>query len=140
MTFRLPTLFGLLSQTNTIDLFTSEEIGKRENLNTKLSDGTDRQTSETWDVNTVSKVGLELALPYLTRSSRLNRDHIVSSNSPELPLRIKLFATDALPTYFGTSKRDPEYHTLNPRNSGGLRFDFRGINTNADFGLLFKFY
>jgi hypothetical protein len=72
---------------------------------------------------------LQLAMPNLVVSTRKNRDFIVSSTSLELPLKIKLFATDIKPAYFGTSKRDPAYHTLDPNNSGGLRFDFRGVNT-----------
>lgn len=73
---------------------------------------------------------IQLALPNLALATRKNRDFVVNSVSPELPLKIKLYTTDTNPAYFGTSKRDPAYHTLDPNNAGGLRFDFRGVDTD----------
>ncbi len=136
--FRLPSLFGLLS-----DFSISPVTTGRTGTTRTWADNTPRQNIEDFSPptapNTTIKI-VELGLPYLTDSTRRNRDYAVSSVSPEIPLKIKLFATDALPKYFGTSKRNPAYHTLDPNSSGGLRFDFRGVKTiTPPLGLEIKF-
>lgn len=57
-------------------------------------------------------------------------DHVVVSNSAELPLQINMFENDTTPRGFGTSQKDPNYHAL-AEYGGGMLFDLSDINTNG---------
>lgn len=59
---------------------------------------------------------------------------ILSANK-DIPLQVKLFPNDINAKGFGTSKTQAGFHTLYKRNSWGLRFDLRGVATNASFTL-----
>lgn len=88
---------------------------------------------------------VSVALPFIDLSSGVKANtfgsaYAISSISSQNPLKIKLFSTDTSVVNFGTSKSNSEYHTLYSRNSGGLRFDMRGVATSAiDFTLKLKF-
>lgn len=132
--WHLPTIFGLLSQAWSP---TSAVPSKwRKNVEPTLIPGTSSRIS--FDLATSHII--KIALPNLHTNTHKNRDYIINAVGATLPLNIKLFAGDLTPKKFGTSQRDPEYHTLNPKNLWGLRFDLRDINTaSGDFGLTLKF-
>ncbi len=70
---------------------------------------------------------LSLTLPALSIGNP--NTFVVSSVDSSIPLKVKLFALDTAPVLFGTSRANPTFHTLTPWNSGGLRFDLRGVKT-----------
>lgn len=128
---RLPSLFWLLSSIDT----TAVVSPRRGNIWC----GATRCTIPPINGTTITESITTLAPPFILTNAL--SDHVISSANPELPLKIRLFEKDASPSYFGTSKRDKAYHTLDPNNSGGLRFDFRGVATKLidNFGLKIKF-
>lgn len=55
-------------------------------------------------------------------------DYVVISNHNELPLQIRMFDTDSAPRGFGTSQKNPNFHSL-ASYGGGMLFDLSKIDT-----------
>jgi hypothetical protein len=70
-------------------------------------------------------------LPFRYRLNGQREDYVVISANDKNPLQILLSPTDDDTKKFGTSRINTNFHTLYSRNAGGLRFDLRGVDTNA---------
>jgi hypothetical protein len=57
-------------------------------------------------------------------------DYVIVSNHNELPLQIRLFDNDTIPRGFGTSQKDPNFHSL-ASYGGGLLFDLTKKDTSS---------
>ncbi len=69
---------------------------------------------------------IEITMPQIERGNP--GDYVVISNHNELPLQIRMFDTDTTPRGFGTSQKDPSFHSLTSFG-GGMLFDLSKVDT-----------
>ena len=70
---------------------------------------------------------IDIAMPLLSATD--TGDYVVISNYKELPLQINLFERDSTPRWFGTSQKNPSFHSLT-QYGGGMLFDLSKIDTS----------
>lgn len=69
---------------------------------------------------------IEINMPQI--DTRNPGDYVIISNNTELPLQIRMFDTDSAPRGFGTSQKDPSFHSLTSFG-GGMLFDLSRQDT-----------
>lgn len=71
---------------------------------------------------------IDIKMPLLSTTD--TGDYVIVSNHNELPLQLNMFERDTAPRGFGTSQKNPNYHSL-AEYGGGMMFDLTKRDTST---------